>query len=607
MTQTIVVEAPGATSIAKATEDSAEALQAVGDLKQSRPEFATVPALIADTSLTYTAGQPGTVVAGQIVRTRAEGFSYEVAASGATDHHVITAGGVKLYQVSGRISSELTFKVPTDFPDILTAIERLAPLYSAGAGFRIIVLIESGYEITAPIAIRRGIYQHIWLQSEDASVPVTAALGASNVLTFDSCFAPAVDFLIDAQGNSDGIRYRLCRGEMRPGSGCINSNNRGIEVTQTHLQANLTVFDGAAAVGIRVSNSSIANFRGATAKSCGSGVAVTGDAAANFGIQGTACDFSGATLDGINVDCGIVEAVGVVAENCGRAGVNASRAANVNIRDAVLKDAGQYGILSGAASSVSADGVDVSGAGEYGLWANGGNIAAFGANASGAGINAVRAVSGAAVSVRSGNLQTAGADACFAEDGGFINARGANTTGAAGVGFKVELGGRIAARGATGSLSQEPNVETVNGIIYSDVVATVQDWTPVFVPGSGSFDAITYGEQTGKIQRISDKVFLCHFAISTSALTIGTASGVLRIGGLTLSPVSGGQTTVTIRQVRRFATSWPLINGEFVGNQVRLYVNPSSDSNIVEAQVSDLTTAAGTQNIISGSFFVTVA
>lgn len=36
-------------------------------------------------------------VEGDYVRTRAEGFSYEVAASDATDHQVTTAGGVKLY------------------------------------------------------------------------------------------------------------------------------------------------------------------------------------------------------------------------------------------------------------------------------------------------------------------------------------------------------------------------------------------------------------------------------------------------------------------------------------------------------------------------------
>lgn len=61
----------------------------------------TVAALLADTTLTYTAGQIGTVTAGGYVRTRAEGFSYQVAASGATNHHVITAGGVKLYVQPG--------------------------------------------------------------------------------------------------------------------------------------------------------------------------------------------------------------------------------------------------------------------------------------------------------------------------------------------------------------------------------------------------------------------------------------------------------------------------------------------------------------------------
>jgi hypothetical protein len=59
----------------------------------------TVALLLADTTLTYTAGQVGTVTSGSYVRTRAEGFSYRVAASGATDHHVATAGGVKLYVV----------------------------------------------------------------------------------------------------------------------------------------------------------------------------------------------------------------------------------------------------------------------------------------------------------------------------------------------------------------------------------------------------------------------------------------------------------------------------------------------------------------------------
>jgi len=60
-----------------------------------------VTTLLADTTLTYTAGQPGTVVAGDIIHTQADDFYYEVALSSATDHHVTTAGVVKLYGLVG--------------------------------------------------------------------------------------------------------------------------------------------------------------------------------------------------------------------------------------------------------------------------------------------------------------------------------------------------------------------------------------------------------------------------------------------------------------------------------------------------------------------------
>ena len=52
--------------------------------------FDTVAALLADSTLTYTTAPAGTIV-------EAGGFRYTVAASAATDQHVATAGGVKLY------------------------------------------------------------------------------------------------------------------------------------------------------------------------------------------------------------------------------------------------------------------------------------------------------------------------------------------------------------------------------------------------------------------------------------------------------------------------------------------------------------------------------
>lgn len=57
-----------------------------------RYDFNTVSLLLSDTTRTYS-----NTTAGDYIRTRSEGFAYEVAASGASDHHVTTGGGLKLY------------------------------------------------------------------------------------------------------------------------------------------------------------------------------------------------------------------------------------------------------------------------------------------------------------------------------------------------------------------------------------------------------------------------------------------------------------------------------------------------------------------------------
>lgn len=78
-----------------ATDAAASAAQAA---LYDGPWVDDVAALLADTSLTYTAGTASSVAAGDYVRTRREGLSYLVAASGASDQNVTTAGGVKLYE-----------------------------------------------------------------------------------------------------------------------------------------------------------------------------------------------------------------------------------------------------------------------------------------------------------------------------------------------------------------------------------------------------------------------------------------------------------------------------------------------------------------------------
>ena len=61
--------------------------------------LSNVSALLSDTVLTYVDGSVNTVATGDVIQTRSEGFSYQVASSGASNQHATTAGGVKLYVI----------------------------------------------------------------------------------------------------------------------------------------------------------------------------------------------------------------------------------------------------------------------------------------------------------------------------------------------------------------------------------------------------------------------------------------------------------------------------------------------------------------------------
>ena len=77
------------------------------------PEFASVPALVADTMLRYDGA--GAVIPGDRVRTVEERFVYRVAAA-ASDCDIETAGGVRLRAVAldGRSWTPAQFDAPLD-------------------------------------------------------------------------------------------------------------------------------------------------------------------------------------------------------------------------------------------------------------------------------------------------------------------------------------------------------------------------------------------------------------------------------------------------------------------------------------------------------------
>lgn len=86
-----------ASSAAAAASSAGDAASSAGDAAELVQHFRDdVAALVADTEFTY-AGAGTVVAAGFTVFLYAEGWAYEVAAAAATDHHLTTAGGVKLY------------------------------------------------------------------------------------------------------------------------------------------------------------------------------------------------------------------------------------------------------------------------------------------------------------------------------------------------------------------------------------------------------------------------------------------------------------------------------------------------------------------------------
>lgn len=139
---------------------------------QSTDSRDNVADLLADTTFTYSAGVPNTiqVAAGDILRTLAEGFAYEVAAFGASDHHVTTAGGVKLY----------VLPLGTDFYAAAFGIVGVAP---SGVPFDERVKIATAFQAAGAVAGATGGISIVHFEPD-------RIYGITNVLRRD-CVLPA--------------------------------------------------------------------------------------------------------------------------------------------------------------------------------------------------------------------------------------------------------------------------------------------------------------------------------------------------------------------------------------------------------------------------------
>lgn len=150
-------------------------------------EFRDVTTLIANTTLTYTAGQTGTVTAGDIVRPRSEGFAYEVVAADATDQNITTAGGVKLRRLPGALQ-RLENGFAQHARNTLNTLSMWSDDYigTNGAGGvdwfpRPITASQTGTTVTASTAVFLKLYvgaRIIWVTGEEAIITAVDNAGA---------------------------------------------------------------------------------------------------------------------------------------------------------------------------------------------------------------------------------------------------------------------------------------------------------------------------------------------------------------------------------------------------------------------------------------------
>lgn len=151
-----------------------------------------------------------------------------------------------------------------------------------------------------------------------------------------------------------------------------------------------------------------------------------------------------------------------------------------------------------------------------------------------------------------------------------------------------------------------------SGTMSSELLDDYEEgtWTPVYTPGSGSFTSVTYELQNGRYTKIGNTVFL-DFVLKTDAITVGTASGTVEIGGLpfNISSSSPGNHLVggRVAWANGFASNNPESAVTSVGSSLLLAYRTAIGGTYANyLQVSSLGTGANA-NWLSVSFVALVA
>ena len=170
----------------------------------------------------------------------------------------------------------------------------------------------------------------------------------------------------------------------------------------------------------------------------------------------------------------------------------------------------------------------------------------------------------------------------------------------------IQTGGAEAARFNTSGNLAFPSGQGIDfsataGTGTSELFSDYEEgtWTPTYAPASGAFGSVTYDTAVtgGKYTKVGNLVHI-QGGIRTDAITVGTASGGVRLSGLPFAAIANGTgqdgwSTLTVGQATAFAGDVPS-TGSVVAEQsyIELQYRSAANGATIDLDVADLDTGA---------------
>lgn len=351
-----------------------------------------------------------------------------------------------------KLSNGATLKVPSDFPNLKSAIDECYKY--AGAGKGVTIQLESGYKIEQGFEVVSADLGFVTIQSIDAVVYLDSsftgvdggdAFSSNSVMSVKNATAPIWDLLLDCQDTgidgSSGLVYDFSEGRIGGDKGVINAAGFGLYgQLSSKINATNSNFSGAG-YGNRVTVNCFLSAPQANFSGCKNEFYQGSNRAANLDVSrgclvyvtGTTSkrtNFTGGMGRGLAIRRSVVSATHSDCSNAGVDGLNADLGSTVAFDGSITDDCGLNGVnCSGSFVSFNEQAKAMNNA-NYNLVANnGGKIIARGVVATGAGYQSVRAAQGSEIIIPGAdcrkNITTESTSDIVVSEGSTIKAIGA--------------------------------------------------------------------------------------------------------------------------------------------------------------------------------------